>query len=98
MKAVRTNFAIVMLLSSYAAAQNSASTATVQNITYARQGTDLRIEVTLSSPVIPAAETAVHPDRILIDLPDAICTDRTKAVEIGANGVRRVRAAQHSTD
>src|ERR1700690_2959783 len=98
MKAVRTNFAIAMLFLSYAAAQNSAGTATVQSITYARQGTDLRIELTLSSPVIPAAETAVHPDRILLDLPGAICTDRIKTVEIGSNGVRRVRTAQHSTD
>src|ERR1700690_3476946 len=98
MKAVRTNFAIAMLFLSYAAAQNSAGTATVQSITYARQGTDLRIELTLSSPVIPAAETAVYPDRILLDLPGAICTDRTKTVEIGSNGVRRVRTAQHSTD
>jgi hypothetical protein len=98
MKAVWINLGMVMLLLSYAAAQNSAPTATVRSITYARQGTDLRIEVTLSSPVQPSIETAVHPDRILLDFPDTVCTDQTKAVEVGANGVRRVRAAQHSTN
>jgi hypothetical protein len=55
------------------------------------------LEVTLSSPVKPSVETAVHPDRILLDLPDTICTEKTKQIEIHANGVRRARTAQHST-
>jgi hypothetical protein len=86
-----------MLLLSCAAAQNTARTATVQNVAVAREGAYLRLEVTLSSPVKPSVETAVNPDRILLDLPDTICTDKTKQVEIHANGVRRVRTAQHST-
>ena len=80
-----------MLLLSCAAAQNTAETATVQNVTVAREGTDLRVEVTLSSPVKPSAETAIHPDRILLDLPDTICTEKTKRVDVHANGVSRVR-------
>ena len=37
----------------------------VRNVTVAREGSGLRVEVTLSSPVQPSIETAVNPDRIL---------------------------------
>ena len=98
MTAVQTHFVIVMLLLSCAAAQTAAAPATVRTITYSRDASGLRIVVTLSSPVTPLAETAVHPDRILLDLPGVVCSDRTEATEVGSKGVRRIRAAQHSTD
>ncbi len=85
-----------MLLLSCAAAQNTAGTATVQSVTAAREGSDLRVEVTLSSPVAPSVETAVHPDRILLDFPDTTCNDKIKNVAVNANGVQRVRTGQHS--
>jgi hypothetical protein len=97
MTAVHKHIGTLMLLLSYAAAQDTAGTATVQNIAIAREGTDLRVEVTLSAPVKPSVETAIHPDRILLDLPDTICTDKTKKVDVHTNGVNRVRAGQHST-
>ena len=98
MRAVSTNLVVAVLLLCSAAAQAPARPARVENITYARQGNDLRIEVTLSAPVVPASETAVHPDRILLDLPGAICTGHIKTLAVGSDGVRRVRTAQHSTD
>ena len=95
--AVQKHVATWMILLSCAAAQNTAGTATVQDVAVARVGTDLRIEVTLSSAVKPSVETAIHPDRILLDLPDTICTDKTRRVDVHFNGVRRVRTGQHST-
>ena len=86
-----------MVLLSCAAAQNTTGTATVQDIAVAREGSDVRLEVVLSSPVTPEVETASHPDRILLDLPDTICTDRTKKVDVHFNGVNQVRTGQHST-
>jgi len=86
-----------MLLLSCAMAQNNAQTVTVQSVTTARQGTDLRVEVTLSAAVKPSVETASNPDRILLDLPDTTCNDNVKSVAVHANGVRRVRTGQHST-
>jgi hypothetical protein len=97
MAAVQKHVGTLMLLLSCAVAQNTAGPATVQDVTVTREGAYLRLEVTLSSPVKPSVETAVHPDRILLDLPDTIYTDKTKLVEIRANGIRRVRTAQHST-
>jgi AMIN domain len=97
MMAVQKHLGAWMLLLSCAAAQNAARTATVQSVTAARVGTDLRLEITLSAPVQPAVETAVHPNRILLDFPDTTCTENTKSVAVNANGVRRVRTGQHST-
>jgi len=85
-----------MLLLSCATAQNTAGPTTVQNVSVTRAGADLRVEITLSSPVQAAVDTAVHPDRIIVDLPGAVCQDKTQNVNSG--GVRRVRTAQHSSD
>lgn len=87
-----------MLLLSCAAAQNSAVTARVQNVTAVRQGADLRVEITLSATVKPSVETASNPDRILLDLPDTICNDNIRTVPVHANGLKRVRTGQHSTN
>ncbi|HYM78615.1 MAG TPA: AMIN domain-containing protein [Candidatus Dormibacteraeota bacterium] len=88
---------IPMLLLSCAAAQNTASTVTVKNVTTAREGSDLRVEITLSAPVKPSVETAANPNRIVLDFPDTICYDNTKNVAVHVNGVRQVRTGQHST-
>ena len=86
-----------MLLLSCAAAQN-AGTATVQHVTTAREGANLRIEISLSAPVKPTVETAANPDRILLDFPDTVCNNNSKNVSVHMNGVRQVRTAQHSTN
>ena len=87
-----------MLLLSCAAAQNTVGTPTVRSLTAEQQGTDLRVEITLSAPVKPSVQTAAHPERILLDLPGTICNDNTRNVAVHANGVRRVRTGQHSID
>ena len=71
--------------------------ATVQNVTVAREGTDVRVEITLSAPVTPSVDTAVKPNRILLDLPETIPGTSPKAVPVNDNGVRQVRTGQHST-
>jgi hypothetical protein len=95
MMAVRKHLAIFMLLASSAAAQVPSGTATVQNVTVTRDGSDVRVEVTLSSPVQPSIETAIHPDRILLDFPGTITNGNTQK-KVNANGVRRVRTGRHS--
>lgn len=96
MKAGQKQLGMLMLLLSCAAAQN-AGTATVQSLRTAREGSDLRVEITLNAAVIPSVETAANPDRILLDFPETVCNDKTKSVDVHANGVRRVRTGQHST-
>ena len=81
---------------SCAAAQNP-SPVSVRSVKTSRQGSDLRIEITVTAPVKPSVETAENPHRILLDFPNTVCTDSTKNVSVHANGVRQVRTAQHST-
>lgn len=96
MKAAQTHLGIALLLLSCAAAQNP-NLLTVRKVTTSRQGSDLRIEITVSAPVKPEVDTALNPNRILLDLPNTICYDNTRSVSVHANGVRQVRTAQHST-
>ena len=93
----RLYLTIAVLLSSCAAAQNP-SNVSVRSVTTSRQGSDLRIQITLSATVKPSVETAVHPNRILLDFPNTVCYSNTKNVPVRANGVRQVRTAQHSSN
>ena len=97
MKAVQKHLSLILILLSCAAAQNGTGTATVQNVTVARQGIDLRIEITLSAPVTPTVDTAENPHRILLDFPDTVVSTAAKLVPVNDNGIRRVRVGQHST-
>jgi AMIN domain-containing protein len=97
MTAVQKHLGAFMLLLSCAAAQNSPGRTTLKNVVVAREGTDLRVEITLSAPVAPAAETAENPARILLDFPDTLCDDPNRTLSVNVNGVRRVRSSQHST-
>ena len=96
MTGAQKHLAILALLWSCAAAQ-SGRTASVQRVTAVQEGADLRVEVTLNSPVNPAVETAVEPNRILIDLPGTTCNACKQNVAVNANGILRVRTGQHST-
>ncbi len=82
MTSIQKQIAIAMLVVSAAVAQNSAHPATVQSVKSARAGTDLRIEITLSSPVTPTVETAENPTRILLDFPETIVDGRMQDISI----------------
>jgi hypothetical protein len=97
MVAVQKQLGMVLLLLTVAAAQSGVGTATLQNLTAAPEGNGLRVEITLSLPVQPAVETAEHPSRILLNFPGTVCEPNGKTVPVNVNGVRRVRAGQHST-
>ena len=46
--------------------------------TTAREEGNLRVEITLSAPVKPSVETAVDPDRILLDFPNTSATTTSR--------------------
>src|SRR5579872_1152370 len=96
MTAVQKHLRITMLLLSCAMAQTPVKV-TVQQVSTARDGTNLRVEIALSAPVKPMVETAVNPSRILLDLPGTVCNGEAKNISVHMNGVRQVRTAQHST-
>ena len=96
MKAIGKHLAILMLMVSVATAQSATRTASVANVTVTRDASGVRVEVTLSRSVQPSIETAVNPDRILVDFPDTITSRDTRRV-VNVGGVRRVRMGQHRT-
>src|SRR5579864_6407176 len=96
MTAFQKHLGFLALMLSCAAAQNP-SPASVRSGKTSHQGSDLRIEITVTAPVKPSVETAENPHRILLDFPNTVCSDSTKNVSVHANGVRQVRTAQHST-
>jgi hypothetical protein len=86
-----------LIVLAISAAAQTPNNAVVESVTAARAGNDLRVEIRLTKPVTPSVETAFGPDRILIDLPGTTCNNKSKKLSVDANGVRRVRTAQHST-
>src|SRR5579864_1358695 len=96
MTAFQKHLGFLALMLSCAAAQNP-SPASVRSVKTSHQGSDLRIEITVTAPVKPSVETAENPHRILLDFPNTVCSDSTKNVSVHANCVRQVRTAQHST-
>ena len=86
-----------LLLALSATAQTPTGKVTVKDVSARPVDSGVRVEITLSAAVRPSVQTAVHPDRILLDLPDTSCNDNTPDVAVNVKGVRRVRAAQHST-
>ena len=87
----------VLLLGLSAAVAQAGPASSVLHLAASAQGPDLVIDITLSSPAKASGDTALHPDRILVDLSGAVCTQSLEDIAINHDGVRRIRAAQHST-
>ncbi|HUA16813.1 MAG TPA: AMIN domain-containing protein [Verrucomicrobiae bacterium] len=88
----------LLLLLSCAVAQEAGPTLTVKQVTAWTKGNALRVEVTLTGTVNPSVANAFHPDRLLLDFPQTVCSGCAKSIETHAAGVRRVRIAQHSIE
>src|SRR5947209_19284316 len=96
MTGFQKHFGSLTLLLSCAAAQNTAGIVTLQTVTAAQEKSGVRIEITLSAPVQPAAAMAIHPDRIVLDFPETTSDDRARNIAVNVNGVRRIRTGPHS--
>ncbi|HWY53788.1 MAG TPA: AMIN domain-containing protein [Terriglobales bacterium] len=94
MRAVQKRLGMVMLLASCANAQNRIGV--VHDVATEKQGSGVRIEVTLSLPAKASVRTVSHPDRIVLELVSAKCETKPGSVNINFNGVQKVRTAQYS--
>jgi hypothetical protein len=92
MTVVQKKIGILLLLVSLAGAQNTVpAPATVQDVKVMRDGKDVRVDVTLSGPVKPTVITAVHPDRLVLELPNTTSSARQQHIPVNFSGVRAVR-------
>ena len=97
MTVVQKKVGLILLLVSLAGAQNIASApATVQDVRVMRDGKDVRVDVTLSGPVKPTVITAVHPDRLVLELPNTTSSARQRHIPVNFSGVRAVRYGLNS--
>ena len=61
-----------------------------------RDGKDVVVDVTLSAPVKASVITAIHPDRLVLELPNTTSSARQQHIPVNFSGVRAVRYGLNS--
>ncbi len=90
---------LLLLVASLCAAQGSIRTAAeMRNIEVVRSGDKIRIEITLSAPVVPDVTVLTNPSRLVLDFPNTTPNAKRRRVVVKRNGVRQVRVALNSAD
>src|SRR5437660_1649321 len=90
---------VLLLLASLGAAQSAAGgAAEIEQVQVKREGTDVTIQVILTSSVKPTVDTAVNPDRLVLVLPGTLSDAKQKHFPLDANGVRGVRVGLNSAN
>ncbi len=82
---------VLLLVSTYGAAQNTGSPAEIEQLQVKREGSEVKIEIMLTGAVQPSVETAINPDRLVLSLPGVISDAKQKRYPLNADGVRGVR-------
>ncbi len=90
MTVVQKQVATLLLLVSLAGGQNPGP-ASLQDVKVTHAGKDVRIEVTLDTPVKPSMITAIHPDRLVLELPNTTASAKQQHIPVYFDGVRVVR-------
>ena len=98
MKAVQRQLGFLLLAVSLAGAQNAPGPATVQDVKVTRDGRDVRVDVALSTEVSASVSTAVHPDRLVVELPNTTSSARQLRIAVNYSGVRAIRYGLHSAE
>jgi hypothetical protein len=68
----------------------------VQNLEVRRAPDGVRVEITLSEPVLPVVTTANGPDRLVVELPGTISEAKQRRIPVNAQGVKSVRMGLNS--
>jgi hypothetical protein len=89
---------VLLLVSTYAAAQSAGSPAEVEQLQVKREGSEVKIEIMLTGAVQPSVETAINPDRLVLSLPGVISDAKQKRYPLNADGVRGVRMGLNSAN
>jgi hypothetical protein len=95
MKAVLKQIGALLLFVSGALGQVSSLDATLQKIEVFQEAAGVRVEMTLSAPVTPTVNTAIHPDRLFLEFPNTVLGPMTQRIPVQYKGVRLLRAGLH---
>jgi hypothetical protein len=75
----------------------SGAVAEIREVNVVHDGDHFRIQVTLTSPVIPSVLIATEPDRLVLQLPNTEGESRQRRIIVNRNGVSQVRVGLNST-
>lgn len=89
---------ILLVLANVCVAQAvNAGVAKIRAVKIVRSGKGIRVVISLSKPVFPHVETAVNPDRLVLDLPNVDGPSTQRHLLVNLNGVHGVRVGLHRT-
>ena len=74
-----------------------ADTASMRKLRISRYHDGIKLEVILTSSVIPRVAVATNPERIVLDLPATVMNSKQRRVAVNRNGVLRVRLGLNNT-
>lgn len=90
---------LLLLLLSLCAAQEPIRTAAeIRNVKVARNAGKIKLEITLTTPVVPKVTALTNPSRLVLDFPNTKTNFRRRRIVVNRNGVKGVRVALNSLD
>ena len=89
---------LVVLLASWPLWGGDAKPGEIQKVEVFPSASEVRVEITLSTGVVPLIETAQNPDRLVVKLPGTTSDPRQKRIAVGQYGVRGVRFGLNRPD
>ena len=82
---------LLVLLASLPVSAADANPGDVRKVEVFPAGGEVRVEITLNAPVVPAVETAQHPERLVVKLPGVASEPQQKRIAVQQYGVKTVR-------
>ena len=75
--------------------QKSVATTRIREISVARGGDALNIEISGSGPMTAKTMKLTHPDRVVVDIPNSVLQGRAREIPVNSSDVKSVRAARY---
>src|SRR5437660_638358 len=93
------NIILLLVLVSFAVGQVPAGNPVeIRNVDVAPVGDQVKIEVTLTQPVVPTVIVATNPDRLVLELPNTSSSAKQQRATVNQGGVKMVRIGLNSTN
>jgi len=77
--------------------QTGTGIARVSSITVARAAGGMEVEVAVTAPVVPSAMTLSNPERVVVDLPNAVPAGKPRPIRVNSGDVLAVRMGRFQT-
>ena len=93
------NIILLLVLVSFAVGQVPAGNPVeIRNVDVAPVGDQVKIEVTLTQPVVPTVIVATNPDRLVLELPNTSSSAKQQRAVVNQGGVKMVRIGLNSAN